>query len=374
MNEPTNPAERGETNHELSAMQCPLPHAQKHVITMAHGGGGSVMHQLINEHLLPSLNHTGTNGDHISGQHDATVLEIGATRIAMTTDSFVVQPIWFPGGDIGSLAIHGTVNDLAMAGAIPQYISVGLILEAGFPIDELDKLMQSMGRAAAACGVHIVTGDTKVVERGKGDKIYINTAGIGVVPDNLDIHPRHIRDGDCLIVSGDIARHGMAVMALREELEFETTITSDSASIASSVRTLCESGVNVRCLRDLTRGGLASALCELAGHTGLTLEIRESEIPVRHDVRSACELLGFDPLYVACEGRFLAVVPERDAQEALNCLRRHARHADEHQDLPATIIGRVRGNATRGEVHAETPLGTKRLITMLSGEQLPRIC
>lgn len=341
---------------------CPLPLDRPDTVQMAHGGGGTMMHRLIDEVFLSTF-----QGKDRPAAHDATVLTMGDRRFAFTTDSFVVHPLFFPGGDIGSLAVHGTVNDLAMSGARPLWLSVGFILEEGLPTEMLQRVVASMQAAASEAGVMIVTGDTKVVERGKGDGLYINTAGIGEIHHDLEIGPTAIESGDAILVNGDIGRHGIAVMAQREGLEFESTIESDSASVAGAVDHLISAGVEVHCLRDLTRGGLASALNEIATAAGQPIHLDECLIPVNHDVQAACEILGFDPLYVACEGRFIAFVPERDAKSALAAMEAGSPMAR------TRIIGSVRA-AGRPVVQLKTHIGTARIVDMLSGEQLPRIC
>jgi hydrogenase expression/formation protein HypE len=288
-------------------------------------------------------------------------------KIAMTTDSYVVRPLFFPGGDIGSLAIHGTVNDLAMAGARPLYLTVGLILEEGLPMETLWRIVQSMQQAAQNAGVKIVTGDTKVVDKGKGDGIFINTAGVGIVEHSLAIGPGSVQPGDILLVNGDLGRHGIAIMALREGLDFETEIESDSAPVADLVGQLLQAGIEIHCLRDLTRGGLASTLNEIAEGAGFEIEIDELAIPVREDVQGACELLGFDPLYVANEGRFVAFVAPADAQKALEIMRSHPLGTN------ASQIGSVSA-AANSLVKLKSRIGAQRILDMLSGEQLPRIC
>jgi len=346
----------------LSGLACPALLRENDIVLLAHGGGGTLMHRLIQDVFLARFNGTNSNAP-----HDATVINVGSTRWAFTTDSFVVSPLFFPGGDIGSLAVHGTVNDLAMSGAKPLFLSAGFILEEGLPIDQLRRIVDSMSVAASACGVQVVTGDTKVVDRGKGDGVYINTSGIGLIEHNREIVPGSVRAGDAVIVSGDLGRHGIAIMAQREGLEFETTIESDSASVAGAVQELLKNGIEVHCLRDLTRGGLASALNEIASGAGVDIELNERDIPVRDDVHSACELLGFDPLYVACEGRFVAFVPREASEKAIAVLQ------SDPSGTFARIIGRVLPS-DRPSVVMNTRIGAARIVDMLSGEQLPRIC
>jgi hydrogenase expression/formation protein HypE len=343
-------------------LACPLPLQHYPNILLAHGGGGKLMHQLIDQVFLASF------GDApLSAQHDSAVLPIGKARLAFTTDSYVVRPIFFPGGNIGSLAVHGTVNDLAMSGARPVYLSAGFILEEGLLVETLWRVVQSMQQAAAAARVQIVTGDTKVVDKGKGDQLYINTAGIGLVEHALNISPRSVREKDVILLSGDVGRHGMAVMAVREGLEFETTIKSDSASVAGLVEKLILGGIEVHCLRDTTRGGLATTLNEIAQSSGLGIQIEEARVPVREDVQAACEILGFDPLYVACEGRFVAFVPLDQAEQALEILRRHPL-GENAARIGEVVLG------PQGMVKMKSRIAASRILDMLSGEQLPRIC
>jgi hydrogenase expression/formation protein HypE len=321
------------------------------------------MQQLLNQVFLPTF------GTSPGTSHDAQVFTVPPDKkLAFTTDSYVINPFFFPGGDIGSLAVHGTVNDLAMAGATPHYLSVGFILEEGLPMATLWQVVQSMQRAAQTCGVGILTGDTKVVERGKGDGIFINTSGIGILNHGQTIHPQQVQPGDRLIVSGDLGRHGMAIMALREGLDFETTLESDSAPVHREVAQILDARIPIHCLRDLTRGGLASAVNEIAQGAGVTIHLEETSIPVREDVQAACELLGFDPLYVANEGRFLAIAPPESVDPILQILKTY------HPQ--ATAIGSVTGKSdqTLGLVSLTSRIGAPRLLDMLSGEQLPRIC
>lgn len=342
-------------------ISCPVPITHSHVL-LAHGGGGRLMHRLIEDVFLSAF-----RNPLIDTRHDAAVAELNGTRLAFTTDAYVVNPLFFPGGDIGVLAVNGTVNDLAMAGARPIYLSASFIIEEGLPVETLTRVVRSMRTASDEAGVHIVTGDTKVVDRGKGDGLFINTSGVGLVEARHPIAPTRVQPGDAILVSGDLGRHGIAVMSAREGLEFETTLESDTAPLASLVLAMIEAGVEIHCLRDLTRGGLASALNEIAEAAGVSIEIDERCVPIRDEVRGACELLGFDPLYVANEGRFVAFVPEPDAERALEVMRAHALGAG------AAVIGRVShtGDPT---VVVQSPLNTRRVLDMLSGEQLPRIC
>lgn len=337
---------------------CPFPIHEYPRVIMAHGGGGRLMKRLLDDLIIPAL---GIGED--NPMHDAAVFAAAAgKRLAMTTDSFVVKPLEFPGGDIGCLSIYGTVNDLAMAGAQPACLSLGLIIEEGLEMTTLLRVLQSMRRAADEAGVRIVTGDTKVVDRGKGDGLYVNTAGIGYVAANVDIQPARIRNGDVILVNGDLGRHGIAVMAQREGLAFEATLESDCASLVGPVHRLLNAGLDIHCLRDLTRGGLSSALNELALSSRSSIELNENDLPVNAQVRAACELLGLDPLYVACEGRFTAILPEPQAAQALALLGSEAR-----------AIGRIVPQ-TDAPVYIRNAYGGRRVLDMLSGEQLPRIC
>jgi hydrogenase expression/formation protein HypE len=343
-------------------LSCPTPVADYEQILLAHGGGGKLMHQLLERVVLPPLENV-----HLQSRHDASVFVVGNQKLAFTTDSYVVSPLFFAGGDIGTLAVNGTVNDLAMAGARPLYLSLGLILEEGLPVDTLARVMDSIKKTAAEAGVQVITGDTKVVDRGKGDGIFINTAGIGVVEHGLNIAPGSVRPGDAIILSGDIGRHGIAIMAQRAGLQFETTIESDCTPLYRAVQGLLAGGIEIHCLRDLTRGGLASALTEIAQHTRLGIHIKETAIAVCEPVRCACELLGLDPLYVANEGRFVAFVPQNDAERALAILRKE----------PVSQASALIGSAIvedSGLVLMTGAIGSTRIVDMLSGEQLPRIC
>lgn len=338
---------------------CPAPLTGNDRVLLAHGSGGRLMLQLLTRTVLPALGGTEL------GQTDSAVLTIGGQKLAFTTDSFVVSPPFFPGGNIGTLAVCGTVNDLAMVGARPLHLSVALLLEEGFAIAGLEAILASIRAEADAAGVSIVTGDTKVVERGKGDGIFINTSGIGIVEHALTLAPASVRAGDAVIVSGDPGRHGIAVLARREGLAFETSIKSDVASLHRAVGELLDAGLALHCLRDLTRGGLASALVEIAAGAGLGIALKEEAIPVSPPVRAASELLGLDPLQIACEGRFVLFLPQDQADQALTCLRAQP-HCGE-----ASRIGTVRAEPG---VTIETALGTRRVLDMLSGSQLPRIC
>ena len=346
-------------------LSCPIPIQQYPQVLLAHGGGGKLMHQLIERMFVPAFNNS-----LLGARHDGAVIDLNmfnGSRLAFTTDSYVVRPLFFPGGDIGSLAINGTVNDLAMCGARPLYLSAGFILEEGLPMETLWRVVQSMRRAAIEAGVELVTGDTKVVDKGKGDGVFINTAGVGVIEHDLSISPASVRPGDAILLSGDIGRHGIAIMAVREGLSFESEITSDCAPLAGLVNELIEAGIEIHCLRDLTRGGLASALVEIAEVARVNIKIDEIAIPVREDVRGACEILGFDPLYLANEGRLIAFVPAPEAERALSIMRSHP------LGVGASIIGRVAA-APVTVVTMKSRIGSTRIVDMFTGEQLPRIC
>jgi hydrogenase expression/formation protein HypE len=344
------------------ALSCPIPITEYPRIVMGHGGGGTLTRALIEKIFVPTF------GNPILAElHDGAVFQSPGERLAFTTDSYVVRPIFFPGGDIGSLAVNGTVNDLAMCGARPLFLSAGFILEEGLAMDDLWRIVQSMKRAADAAGVAIATGDTKVVDKGKGDQIFINTSGVGVIESPRPIAPTQVGPGNAILLSGDIGRHGMAIMARREGLEFETAIESDCAPLADCVLPLIRAEIDVRCLRDLTRGGLASAAVEIAGSAGLQIDLDEAAIPVTEPVRAACEFLGLDPLYVANEGRFIAFVAPKDADRALHILRAHPLGSG------AERIGVV-SEGRAGMVTLRTKIGTRSILDMLSGEQLPRIC
>ncbi len=343
-------------------LNCPVPLAKRDAVQLAHGGGGRLMHELLEHIVFPAFGNA-----QVAPPHDGAVLQAGTARLAFTTDSFVVNPLQFPGGNIGSLAINGTVNDLAMCGARPVWLSAGFILEEGLPLDIFQRVVATMRAAADAAGVQIVTGDTKVVDRGKGDGIFINTAGIGILEHALEIAPGSVRPGDAILLSGDIGRHGIAIMAVREGLELETSIESDCAPLAAPVEALIRAGIHVHCLRDLTRGGLATTLIEIADAAHIDIAIEEAAIPVIESVSGACEILGFDPLYLANEGRFCAFVPANQSDPALAILRAQPVSAG------ATRIGSVL-EASPGNVVLHSRIGTHRVLDMLSGEQLPRIC
>jgi hydrogenase expression/formation protein HypE len=344
-------------------LSCPIPTQSHATVQMAHGGGGRLMRNLIAQVFLPAF-----GADRPAAPpHDSAVLSLAGSRLAFTTDTFVVSPLFFPGGDIGKLAVYGTVNDLAMAGAKPAWLSTGFILEEGFPLETLRRVVASMHEAAREVGVEIVTGDTKVVDRGKGDGVFINTSGVGLVPDGVDISPRRVAPGDVVLASGDLGRHGIAIMSVREGLEFEGALASDCASLADLVQAMLAAERDLHCLRDLTRGGLAAALNEIAMDVNVGIELDEAAIPVAEPVAGACELLGLDPLYVANEGRLVAIVPEASAERVLEAMRRHPAAPQ-----PA-IIGRVVARHP-GTVELRNTLGGSRIVDLLSGEQMPRIC
>ena len=342
-------------------LRCPVPAMADDTIQLAHGGGGRAMARLIDSVIRPAF-----DDPELGRRHDGAILPLEGP-VAFTTDSYVVRPLFFPGGDIGTLAVNGTANDLAMCGARPLYLSVGFILEEGLPTTILRRVVRSMRDSARAAGVRLVTGDTKVVDHGKADGMFINTTGVGQVMTPSPIGPASIRPGDVILLSGDIGRHGIAVMAARESLGFETVIESDCAPLVDPVVALIEAGIDLHCLRDLTRGGLASALVEIAETAGQSITIKEAAIPVRPDVDAACELLGLDPFHVANEGRFVAVVAQEDGIRAVETLcRLDATKA-------AVVIGEVCGGPV-GQVSCQGRLGVERAIDMLNGEQLPRIC
>lgn len=349
-------------NNQSFEPSCPLPISAKNTVQLAHGSGGRLMQELIQDVFVRAF-----HNPMLESLHDGATWPVEKGTLAFTTDSYVVRPLFFPGGDIGSLAVNGTINDLAMCGAKPLYLSAGFILEEGLSLEVLQRVVNSMAEAARAAGVPIVTGDTKVVDRGKGDGIFINTAGVGLVPDGVRVLPTLIQPGDAILVSGDLGSHGVAVLSVREGLTFSGNIESDSAPLHRVVADLIESGIDIHCLRDLTRGGLASVLNELASTAKVGIVIKESTVPVSEPVRGACELLGLDPLYVANEGRFVAMVPAAQAETALTVMRRHKAASQ------AAHIGVVTDRKP-SMVVLRTVVGTHRVLDLLSGEQLPRIC
>jgi len=343
-------------------LNCPLP-LQYEQIVMAHGGGGRLMQQLLDKLVQPAFSNPLLNQ-----KHDSAVLNVNGSRLAFTTDSYVVKPLFFSGGDIGKMAVCGTLNDLAMSGAKPLYLSCALIIEEGLPIKDLQRIVESMQQAAQQAGVLIVTGDTKVVDHGSGDGVYINTAGIGLIGDNVNVLPTNIQAGDSIIINSDIARHGIAVMLEREGMNFDSSIASDCADLSGLVMDLLQAGIDIHCMRDLTRGGLASCLIELAATSRHAMEIDEAALPIHQDVNSACEILGFDPLYIANEGCFALFVPEAQTEQALSALHRHP------LGQQACRIGEVKAAHPQGAVTLHTAMGISRVLDLLSGEQLPRIC
>ena len=341
---------------------CPIPKSDYANILLAHGSGGKLTHELIEKMFLPQF-----RNELLEPLHDGAVFTQGGTRFAFSTDSYVINPIFFPGGNIGELAVNGTVNDISMCGARPLYLSAAFIIEEGLPIDDLWKIVLSMQDAAKKAGVLLVTGDTKVVDRGKGDKIFINTSGVGIVDDEVDISPKRLRAGDEIIVNGEIALHGIAIMSVREGLEFETTIRSDTTALNHLVEEMFRTTKNIHVLRDPTRGGIATTLNEIAGQSGLGIVIDEKSIPVRDDVKGACEILGLDPLYIANEGKLLAFVSPEDSEKLLTAMRAHPLGKD------SAVIGKV-VDSHAGTVVMKSEIGGTRVVDMLTGEQLPRIC
>lgn len=341
---------------------CPAPILDHKQIVLGHGSGGRLSQQLIETIVLPAF-----RNELLDAQHDGAIFSAAGTRLAFSTDSYVVHPIFFPGGNIGDLAINGTVNDLAMCGATPRYLSASFIIEEGLAIDDFWKIVCSMKDAADRAGVSVVTGDTKVVDRGKCDRIFINTSGIGIASQDICIDPASARAGDAIILSGPIASHGMAIMSVREGLEFDTPIESDTAPLNSLVECMLNASRRIRILRDPTRGGVASALNEIAQKSKAGILIHEAAIPIRSDVQGACEILGLDPLYVANEGKLIAFVSAEDSQTVLTAMRNHPLGKE------AVVIGEVSGDHS-GVVVMKTRIGGSRVVDMLSGEQLPRIC
>ena len=348
---------------DFSNWSCPLPLAGYPAIVMGHGGGGKMGNELVEHLFLPAF-----RNPELENLGDAAVLELGGGRLAMSTDSFVVQPLFFPGGSIGELAVNGTVNDLAVSGAEPRFLSASFILEEGFPLSQLAAIVDAMARAAATAGVKIVTGDTKVVERGHGDGCYINTAGVGLLRPGITVGPHRAQPGDAILVSGTIGDHGMAIMSVREGLEFESQIRSDCAALNGMIAEVLAAACGaVHTMRDPTRGGLASTLNEIAQASGVGIEIDEPSLAVRPEVQSACELLGMDPVYVANEGKVVLFVEEEAAEAVLALLRAHPLGRN------AARIGQVTAEH-KGMLVARTAMGSNRVIAQQIGEQLPRIC
>jgi len=369
---------------KLASLSCPAPLTTRDRVLLGHGSGGKLSAELVRDIFLPAFTNPA-----LAQLNDQAIVKINGSRVAITTDSFVVRPLFFPGGDIGSLAVHGTINDLAMGGAQPLFLTVAFILEEGLPMETLQRVVNSLRRAAGDAGVQVVTGDTKVVEKGKGDGLFINTTGLGVVPDGLELSADRAQAGDKVILSGFIGDHGIAILAQREGLEFETTIESDSAAlhgmvaemlkikydegaplltgVARSGNSAVSTSGAIRCMRDPTRGGLSSTLNEIAAQSRVGIEIEEEKIPIREDVRGACEMLGLDPLYVANEGKLVAIAAPDAAEVLVEIMRQHPLGKE------ARIIGTL-SEKNAGLVTMRTPLGTTRIVDMLAGDQLPRIC
>jgi hydrogenase expression/formation protein HypE len=346
----------------MNMLSCPTPLRTKDRILLGHGSGGTLSAELMREIFLPAF-----SNPILACLDDQAVVNVNGTHLAITTDSFVVKPLFFRGGDIGSLAVHGTVNDLAMGGATPLYLTVAFILEEGLATETLRRVVASLARAAEAAGVCVVTGDTKVVEKGSGDGLFINTTGIGVVPHGLHLSANLARPGDCVILSGSIGEHGIAILAEREGLEFESPVGSDSAALHTLVADMLAAARGIRCLRDPTRGGVSSTLNEIAQQSHVSIRLDERAISVRPEVQGACELLGLDPLYVANEGKLIAIADPADAEPLLAAMRRHPLGAG------AQVVGSVvEGNPPI--VTMRTVLGTSRMVDMLAADQLPRIC
>jgi hydrogenase expression/formation protein HypE len=348
---------------DLSAgMVCPLPISDYERILLAHGGGGTLSHQLLQKMIFPQF-----DNELLRTEHDGAVWEIDGVKLAFSTDSYVVRPIFFPGGDIGELAVYGTVNDLAVCGAQPLYLSAGFIIEEGCLLEDLWQIIQSMKKAAERAGVKIVTGDTKVVDRGKGDKIYINTSGVGVVYQGVNISPSRIQSGDKIILNGKIAEHGIAILSVREEFDFQTSVKSDTAPLNELIKEILQVCPDVHMMRDPTRGGVSSALNEIAGKAQKGIRLEEKQIPLNEEIKAICEILGLDPLYIANEGKVLLFVPPAEVSKILQVMHRHSYGKE------AVVIGEV-VDEHPGRVVMKTLIGSNRVVDMISGEQLPRIC
>ncbi len=345
-----------------AGVSCPIPITDYKSVLLAHGGGGRLTQQMIQKMFLPSF-----RNEFLEPLHDGAIISFNGVKLAFTTDSYVVNPIFFPGGDIGGLAVNGTVNDLAMCGARPLYLSAAFIIEEGFPMEDLWRVVLSMQSASQKAGVSLVTGDTKVVDRGKGDQIFINTSGVGLIEPGVDIHPKRAKAGDKIILNGPIALHGIAIMSVREGLEFETRIESDTAALNDLVMTMFDASKEIHLLRDPTRGGLAGALNEIAESAQVGISITEDRILVGEEVKGACEILGLDPLYVANEGKLIAFVDPATTDRVLAAMRRHPLGKE------AAVIGEVVDDHA-GTVVMKSRIGGFRVVDMLSGEQLPRIC
>lgn len=343
-------------------LSCPIPISEYPIITMSHGSGGVLSHNLIQKMFMVAF-----GNEILSEGHDGAAFGVSEGRLAYTTDSFVVSPVFFPGGNIGDLAVNGTMNDLVCCGAKPLYLSAGFILEEGLPMEDLWKIVVSMRNAADRGGVKIITGDTKVVDRGKGDKIFINTSGIGTIPEEINISPRNSTPGDVIILSGRIGDHGVAVMSARSGLEFETTILSDTVALNGLADKIFRATTNIHVLRDPTRGGIATTLNELCRSASVGMVIEEEKIPVSEEVKGACEILGLDPLYIANEGKMIIILPEIEAERVVRAMRKDPAGRE------VSIIGRVTSEHP-GIVRMTTTIGSSRIIDMLTGDQLPRIC
>jgi len=342
--------------------QCPSPSFDAEHVLLGHGSGGRLSHRLLEQVILPAF-----SNPYLDHRDDQAVLQLGDQRVAFTTDSFVVTPLFFPGGDIGRLAVHGTVNDLAMAGARPLFLSVSFILEEGLPMETLRRVLASLRDASDACGVQVVTGDTKVVGRGSADKLFINTSGIGIVAAGVSLSSDRVRPNDVVIVSGTLGDHGMAVMAARDEMGFGDCLASDSAPLHELVQAIIATGAQLRCLRDPTRGGLAASLTEIASRSGVGVEIDETRLPIRSEVRGATEILGLDPLFVANEGKLVAFVEPDDASRVLEAMRAHPLGKE------AAIIGHATASRP-GEIVVLTSVGGRRMVDLPHADPLPRIC
>ena len=343
-------------------MDCPLPENEFEKILLAHGSGGSLTGKLIRDTFIKSF-----NNDLLAKEHDGAVFNLDGKKFAFTTDSFVVNPIFFPGGNIGELAVYGTVNDLAMCGAKPLYLSASFILEEGFDMETLREIVNSLKIAADKCRVQIITGDTKVVEKGKGDKIFINTSGIGIVPDEVDLSPSNVKVGDKIILSGTIADHGIAVLSARENLAFNSEIKSDCAPLHELVEIMLKVSKNIHVLRDPTRGGIAASLNEIVSKAGVGIIVNQDKIRIVDDVKAACEILGLDPLYIANEGKLICFVAPDDSEKLLIEMRKHP--LAENSEIIGEVI-----NEYKGKVVLKTSIGTKRILDLHTVEQLPRIC
>lgn len=378
--------DNGDSLTALPFGACPLPQSRYDHILLGHGSGGQLTADLIQRLFVPAfgndvlgaledqatlplsaIRHPLSANDHAELTADSGTRIADGGRIAFTTDSFVVRPLFFPGGDIGRLAVHGTVNDLAVGGARPLFLSAAFILEEGLPLTDLQRIVASMRQACTEAGVSLVTGDTKVVDRGKGDGMYITTSGVGLVPEGVSLSIHNARPGDCILVSGTIGDHGIAIMSVREGLEFETVLESDTAPLTALAQAVLEASPCTRCMRDPTRGGLSSVLNELTAASGVGVRLDEAAIPIRPEVRGACEMLGLDPLYAANEGKLVAVVPPEDADRVLQAMRAQPLGKN------AALIGEVVAD-NHGMVVLRSLVGGERVVTMLAGEQLPRIC